>query len=242
VAWLELMLQMNDLTILFAHTAQDEVTLRHLEIVASLNPGVPIVPVTFTPADAQASVRRLPLEGSFDAALLEPRFSGQNRWAGTDCMIYAWYVHARTAATTAERYVFMEWDMLYRVPMREFYAEVWDCDVACAECYFLDRHWHWNWFSEVSRLPKELHQHAAGIVPLAGTLLADRVVKSITKGSIPLNVFCDLRLGTLVRACGFDIIRLPYEKARNITWKANSFFPVATPAYHPVKTLRNDLI
>ncbi len=233
---------MNELTILFAHTTTNEVTLRHLDILSSLNPGVPIVPITFTsgePPDGRPM--NAPLPGSFDAAVLEPKFAGQNPWAGTDCAIYAWYLHARNPSTTAQRYVFAEWDMLYRVPMREFYAEVWDRDVACAECFFLDRHWHWNWFSELHRLPVELRRFAAGIVPLAGVLISDRVLSAITERPIPLHVFCDLRLGTLVNAAGFEIFRFPYEKGRNITWKVNSFFGVSTPAYHPVKTLDHDL-
>jgi hypothetical protein len=233
---------MNDLTILFAHTTQDEVTLRHLDIVASLNPGVPVVPVTFARAKSpDGNQAGPPLDGTFDAARLEPRFAGQNRWAGTDCMIYAWYLHARTQATTAERYVFVEWDMLYRVPMRAFYAEVWGRDVACAECLLVDRHWHWNWFRHLGRLPLELHRHAAGIVPIAGTLFSDRVLSAITQCAIPLDVFCELRLGTLIRAAGFDIFRLPYEKGRNITWNQRFLSQVATPAYHPVKTLKHNL-
>ena len=223
---------MNDLTILFGHIQADELTLRHLEIIRTLNPGVPIVPLTFQADDSAGQA----LPGSFRATQLEPRFVGQNPWAAADCLIYAWYVHARTQQTAAHRYAYAEWDMLFRVPMRDFYAEVWDRDVACAECFFIDRHWSWNWFKEIYRLPKEIRKFAAGLSPFAGTFLSDRALDKITKQPIPLHVFCELRLGTLANAAGFEIARLPYDKCRNLTWKQELLYPVKSPVYHPVKS------
>jgi hypothetical protein len=177
------------------------------------------------------------LEGTLEAVRLEPKFSAENPWAAADCLIYAWYVHGRTPATSAKRYVYTEWDMLYRIPMHEFYKEVWNRDLAAADYFDHDRHWFWNWFQQITTLPPDIRKFAAGISPLAGTLMSDRLLRNITRRSIPRNVFCELRLATLAKASGFEIYQLPDDKSRNLTWNANYLRPIASPVYHPVKTM-----
>jgi len=218
------------LTILYQHHKTDAVTRRRIEGVRRLNPGVPIVPLTHGSSDVFA--------GTFDSAKV-PGLADENGWAAADLSIYTWFTMARHGGTTADRYVFVEWDMLFRVPMTEFYREVWDVDLAGAEVYFAGPHHFWNWFRAcVPLLPADLRPFAAGITPLAGVLLAHRTLQEVASRPIPNGIFSECRLGTLANASGLDPVELPYFKKRNLTWREDFVrFDKETPVYHPVKSL-----
>jgi len=218
------------LTILFQHHKTDAVTRRRLEQLAHRNPGVPIVLLTHGSNDV--------LPGTFDSAKV-PGLAQENGWSAVDLTIYSWFRQGRTAQTTAERYVFVEYDLLYRVPLADFYREVWDEAFACAQLFHVGPHHHWNWFRVcLPLLPPALRPFATGVSPMAGVMLAHRTLDAITAGHIPLKVFSECRLGTLVNALGFDMVEFPYAKKRNITWKqAFVRLDKATPAYHPLKGL-----
>src|SRR5262249_27652973 len=147
-------------------------------------------------------------------------WTGESGWGGVDMSIYNWFRLARTPETTAARYVFIEFDMLYRVPMVEFYRGVWDEDLAGAQLNFCGPRPHWNWFRAAGPwLPPELRPFAAGVSPLAGVMLAHRTLEAICASPIPRRIFCECRLATLVNAHGFDMVEFPYPKKRNITWR-----------------------
>lgn len=223
---------MRELTILFLHHATDPVTRHHFEILHWLNPGVPVVPLSHRCEDA--------LPGSYDAARLVPEFAGETGWHGLDVMLYAWYRAGRTAETTARRYALVEWDMLWRVPHADFYREVWDADVAGRDVKEPSRHRDWNWFAQMSRLPAALQPFAGGIAPISGLFLADRVLAAISAQVLPLDVFCELRLPTLAKACGFRLTELPPEKCRNLSFEARYVNLEGSSSCDPTATLSVD--
>lgn len=212
-------------------------TVRRYETLVRLNPGVPIVTTTYGSADV--------LPGTRDVASI-PHWAGLDGWANGDLCLYTWFRRWRTPETTAERYIYVEYDMLYRVPMADFYREVWDADVAGAQLFLVGRHRNWRFFKQAwPYLSPEQRRHAAGISPLAGTMIAHRALEKICEGRIPQGVFCEVRLPTLAFAAGFDVEELPYPKKRNITWRQDLVrFDKQTDAYHPVKDLidKDDLL
>ena len=220
----------NELTILFQHHKTDALTLRRYENLAKLNPGVPIVPLTLKSNDT--------LPGTFDAASIAGLETAKI-WHDSDLSLYYWFRHCRTPETTAARYVCVEYDMLFRVPVREFYREVWNADVATAQVFHAGAHFHWNWFaSEIPKLSPELRPFAAGTVPLCGVLLSHAALAKIALNFIPPGLFCELRLGTLANYYGFDIVEFPWEKKRNLSWKPEFLrMEFESQAYHPVKQL-----
>ena len=221
---------MHELTILFLHHAANPLTRSRFASLQRLNPGVPVVPLTHRSNDT--------LPGCFDAALIAPEFAGEDGWHGTDVMLYAWYRHARTAETTAHRYAVIEYDMLFTVPLADFYREVWDADLAGGHAMHPHECPDWPWFRQTDRLPEALRPFAAGLTPVAGALIADRVLAAIVAVEIPLGVFSEFRLGTLARAGGFHLTNLPEEKCRNLSYAADLVdLNRPTPVYHPVKTL-----
>lgn len=218
------------LTILFQHHRTDEVTLQRFWRLVRLNPGVPVVPLTHASHDV--------LPNTFDSASI-PELAEEDGWRGADISLYYWFRHGRNETTTAQRYIFVEYDMLYRVPMTEFYKEVWDEGFAGAQLYFAGPHRDWSWFrGEIPKLSSELQPFAAGVSPTSGVLLAHRTLQAIAEGNIPLNIFSELRLATLANAHGFDMVEFPYAKKRNITWRQDFLrMDKPTQAYHPLKEI-----
>ena len=219
----------SPLTILFQHHKTDAVTLRRFWRLVRLNPGVPVVPLTHASPDV--------LPNTFDSASF-PELATEDGWRNADLSIYYWFRHARNEITTARRYIFVEYDALYRVSMAEFYREVWDEDFAGAQLYFAGPHRDWSWFRSVYKLPEKLQSFAAGVSPLSGVLLSHRALQAIADGNIPLGIYAELRLATLANAHGFDMVELPYAKKRNITWRQDFVrFGKPTQAYHPLKEI-----
>lgn len=221
----------RELTILFIHHQLNELTVRRYGHLTRLNPGVPIVPLTH---GAPGAV----FPSTYDSARVAG-WENLDGWANTDLSIYGWFRHAREARTTSQRYVVVEYDMIYRTPMREFYKEVWDEDMAAAQLFYAGPHGYWNYFPEcIGLLPPELRPFAAAVSPLAGVMLAHRTLVAIAAQEIPPGVYCECRIATLANALGFDMVEFPYAKKRNNTWHPDFVrWDKDTELYHPVKEL-----
>ena len=75
-------------------------------------------------------------------------------------------------------------------------------------------HPEWQWFREqMHLLPPTLRQHSAGIVPFNGLLLSHRALLAIVDADPPPGIFCELRIGTLLRSAGSAIGRIPARQA-----------------------------
>ncbi len=213
--------------ILFFCHRDNPVTRQHLEILRSVNP-YPVVAIS------RNTVR--PVPGS---ANLQPEDEGlsENGRSSVDMSLYAWFRHR---GLDAERYICLEWDTLATLPVREFYEEVWNEPVSAATVMLPENDPHWYWFRQMSRLPDELRQYAAGLVPFCGTLLSHSALcDAVFRKPIPADVFCELRLGTLLRYQGYPLTSLPEIRRRTISY-TEKLINVSTsgPAiYHPVKRL-----
>lgn len=126
------------------------------------------------------------------------------------------------------------------MPVRDYYAEVWDGAAASCVVATPSTHPYWHWFREVLRLPKALHQHATGVVPLNGVFLSHGALKAVASMPIPSNVFCELRLETLLDARGIEICRIPAAKGATNSFSSElTWYDSRTAGlYHPVKHLR----
>lgn len=216
------------LCILFAHHRNDAVTRHHLQILQANN-RYPIVPLCNGITE--------PVAGAVDVSPFAAEFAGENKWSGSDGTVYTWFRHFRTV--DAERYAIIEWDTLATMPLAEYYREVWDADAAACEIKTPASHPQWEWFRmHGGRLPENLRQFAAGLVPFNGTLLSCRALEKVCNMQIPPNINNELRLGTLLRAGGFALRTMPPEKAATNDWRADLIKVGAAPGvYHPVKTV-----
>ena len=217
---------MLECCIVFTHYRDDDTTRYHLDLLRRLNP-FPVVAV------CNASPERV--EGAVDVDLLSRRWSDEDKWSSADSILYRWFLHG---GIRARRYLMLEWDTLATMPVKEFYGELWDRDAVATSVKRIETHPEWQWFrQQLHLLPPHLRQHAAGVVPFNGLLLSHRALAAVVEADPPPGIFCELRIGTLLRASGFDLSELPPEKR-----KMNSFHPLnisfdgVTPGiYHPIK-------
>ena len=217
---------MLDCCIVFTHYRDDETTRHHLELIRRLNP-FPVVAV------CNASPERV--EGAVDVSLLSKRWSDENKWHSADTILYRWFLHG---GIRAKRYLMLEWDTMATMPVRDFYRDLWDKDVVGTSIKRIETHPDWQWFREqLHLLPSNLRQHAAGVVPFNGLLLSHRALAAVVAADPPPGLFCELRIGTLLRAAGFDLHAMPPEKQRmNSFHPQNITFDGVTPGiYHPIK-------
>jgi hypothetical protein len=70
-------------------------------------------------------------------------------------------------------------------------------------------------------LPPTLRQHAAGIVPFNGLLLRHWALSAVVDADPPPGIFCELRIGMLLRSAGFEMAEYPPDKQQ-----MNSFQPL----------------
>jgi hypothetical protein len=211
---------MFEACILFADYKNDEVTRKHLDVIRELNP-YPVIAVRDQSDDGtKGPIRPLHYE---------------NPWRGADSLIYTWFAQREFDAA---RYIFLEWDCLMTLPVREYYADVWEVDAAARIFATPDTHRHWRWFEEIDRLPVDLRPSAAGLIPLNGILLSHDAMLALTTQPLPPEIFCELRLGTLLRAKGIDAVPLPSERGANNSFASEliHYDPAMPDLYHPIKS------
>lgn len=216
---------MLECCILFAHYRDDPTTRDHLDLLRRLNP-YPVVALCNAAPEC--------VDGALDVARLTPQWAEEHPWSGADTILYRWFFHG---GLHAERYVFLEWDTLATTPVREFYDEVWDADAAGSVARRIENDPDWYWFHQVGQLPEPLRRHAGGLTPLNGTLLSHRALAAVAAGPVPLEIFCELRLGTLLRSTGFALTELPEPKGRMNSYDRQLItFDAERPGlYHPIK-------
>ncbi len=124
---------MLECCILFVHYRDDPTTRTYLDLLRRLNP-YPVV--------ALCNAAKEHVDGVLDVARLTTRWVGEHPWSGADTILYRWFLHG---GLQAERYVFLEWDTLATMPVREFYDEVWDADAADAVAKRIEDDPDWIW-------------------------------------------------------------------------------------------------
>lgn len=199
-------------------------TRHHLRLLRKAN-RFPVIPV-----------RRgnLGVKNSIDVQTPETNpFRG---WRHSDIHIYNWFKQRQISAL---RYVAVEWDVFAPMPLKEFYGGRWDEAVVSAKVHHAESS-NWMWFREVEDLPEDLRPFASGLEPLGIILLRHEVLERICSRPIPSDIYCELRLGTLVRGAGFSATAFPeasehvrFGPMRNII----DAYPPAPGVFHPVKDL-----
>lgn len=220
---------MHECVILFSHYKNCEVTRRHLELLRQSNGTYPIVPIYCEdgrPVQPVAGAIRVP-----------KTFERGNNWHNGDAVFREWFRGPHRI--DAERYMWIEWDCQVTVPVAEWYSEVWRADAAAT--WVPRPPMMWDWFQAQGKsLPQRLQPHAAGVVPLNGILLSRRALETIAAEPLLEGIFCELRVGTMLRAHGFEIAEFPIWKGRtNIYLSHSRSVEVAGRGlFHPVKNLQ----
>jgi hypothetical protein len=218
---------LHEYAILFAYygSVPKDVLFQNLERLRFFNPGAPIVPLIH---DGEPL-----LDGTVDVRCYPCPWKTEDKWRSCDTMLYRWFPRR---AVFAKRFILCEWDTYSRMSIPEFYADVWDADIAATEAFRREQEPGWGWFNEVGRLG-ELASCASGVVPFSGTLFSSAALEAVSRGPVLGDVFCELRVATLATFAGLRLTPMPF--ARNFLWHMP---PSARPEevigiFHPIKHL-----
>lgn len=187
--------------------------LPHLGTFLEMNPEVPIH-VIHSKVETQTS-------------------GGLVAWRNRDRMIRKWWLESGNLLQF-DRVLFLEWDVLFRDSLHEI-LPVGDficCDVKAPDIS------DWEWFGETDALPEQMRRDAWGASPFAVISLSRRCLQSMMEHPLAerlfeADIFCELRLPTLAKHCGFELIE------SRVSMPDCQFFPM-TPSpgrgvWHSVK-------
>lgn len=131
------------------------------------------------------------------------------RGRSADLLLYAWYAHRREYC---DRWIVVEWDAYCGMPVEDFFACVWDFDLAAPTVRWPNRDGDWHWFGKLGTLPPELQPYGVGVMPFCFLLLRDAVLDAVCR-RVPWDHLgeCngELRFGTLAYASGFVPVANP---------------------------------
>jgi hypothetical protein len=215
---------MHECCIVFAHHKNDAVTRKHYELLVANNP-FPVVPVHCNSKEF--------LDGAIDVGAFQPPPTHDSNYRSGDQMLLRLF---QSGVCEAERYVFIEWDVHASMGIRDFYDLVWDAGAAATSVKeFPDPFWHW--FGEVRSIPGQFRKYVCGMAPFNGTFYSRRALEAIADdSSIDVNVYCELRIATLLRKNGFHICQMPWWEETNKWFELPIPFDENKPwIYHPVK-------
>lgn len=218
---------MEEVVFLFLYHQLGPVTRRHYQMLQTLHPRDPIVPIGYR--------FKIPkqLPGTVDVALQDDHGwpIGQT-WPEIDKIFLRWYLGS--TGPRARRYVFFEYDILPRVAASQFYGTAWNVDVAAATIKTPVHHPEWYWWMQ-GPLLGAAYPHRCGVSPLAGTLWSNAALEKIARTPRLGSCHCELRMGTLARLLGFRPVEIP-RAYRTISWQPGEIQVTSEATwFHPVK-------
>jgi hypothetical protein len=218
----------HDLCILFFFHNADALTQYHLESFRKSNPTAIIVPVTDAVSDL--------LPGAIDVAKFPSSWVSAHKWRSIDTTLYRWF---ENRTFNARRYLIVEYDCLCTVDLKQHYGELMTADVAGVDFFKRKDNPRWKWFmhSELNNIPEEDRKYAAGLVPLTCNMFSHEALEKIVANVYRNDIFCELRLGTIINKLGLKYERLPILKRSTICWHTYSWQANRPGLFHGIKSL-----
>lgn len=242
---------MHEVAILFSYyERRREVVENNYRCLLRDNPGVPVVPLVL---DAPAW-----LSGTVDVNGLESVWVRKDEigdaheklddgrwrswlWSHGDQLF--WRYLRSPARVEAERYILFEWDVhSRRVPVREFYAPVWEAELAGGRVLTWPKDWDWCWWD---RAAVNFYGGGCvrGVVPFCGLLLSRRAALAAALTSPPpvlRAAFLELYAPTLLHAFhGIEIAEFAPAMRRGFGTYGDPISDDRKPGiFHPVTEVR----
>ena len=158
-------------------------------------------------------------------------------WRNCDRNIRAWW-RANGAAVAKDEVIFLEYDVFCNMGLSAVLPPL-ARGVGAAGGRIMtavaDRRTFWP-FCEIHRLPLHLRSFAIGIAPLAFLQISRAALDDLCDPEydavFALDLFCELRLPTVIRRCGYNIMPLPLP---GVGVRALHPRPEDRGIFHPVK-------
>lgn len=135
----------------------------------------------------------------------------KNAWRNCDRNIRGWW-REFGAGVAADQVLFLEYDVRVTVDLTKAIRRMpagFGMSGAAVKGQAMHGH-AWPLFAEAVRLPREVRALACGIAPLAVVLVSRSALDALADerwdAAFAEDVFCELRMPTLVRASGFRIM------------------------------------
>jgi hypothetical protein len=206
-------------------------TLFHLSCLRSSNPSAIIVPLT-------DDVPEL-LPDSIDVSKLPPFCDDSPKWRSIDNTLYRWFANRNVEA---DFYVTIEYDCLCTVELTKHFQCADTDEVIGVDLFQRSANPDWQWFreAEVAKLPIGDRRFAAGVVPFTCMMFSHKALLGIVTNMWRNDIFCELRLGTIIRKLNLKFRRLPLYARSTICWHTYSWQANRPGLFHSIKSLEHN--
>ena len=135
--------------------------------------------------------------------------TGVDGWRNCDRNIRDWW-RARGGTVTAERVLFLEWDVLVTCDLRSIFPAARNypgIEGASRKMPVADGR-SFKPFEEADKFPRPMQSYACGIAPLAVVMISaealDAVCSPAFDETFAADIFSEIRLPTIIRWCGHE--------------------------------------
>ena len=211
---------MEETVILFCYYKITVPAIYCYERLKKLNPDIPIIPLSYG---------NIPF---LNWVQLKTPF--EDMWRNSD---FFRYHLLKQTNIRAKRYIFIEYDVLTQLPLKEAMKDVWDSDFATHLFEQTSVASGWEWTREIPTMPIEIQPYTYA----CGTtihLFSHKALKELTKCQYQnMDIFCELRIGTLMNYLGYSADIFNFSKT--ITFAEYQIEKQNYPTiYHPVKNIK----
>jgi hypothetical protein len=236
------MLLKNRICILFLHYSNDDVTIKHYELLKKYNPTKNIYPIGFENHNL--------IDGSHIVCKKElyPKNNILNKtckreyWSEADLLIYDFIYHNNLPH---DKYLIIEWDTYCNCSIEEFYGEALSKETFGHTVHNPVEE-DWNWYRDLTQGQKDNLAFFGGYTPTSGLLISKEILIKINQLILDNprkydNIFSELRLGSLIKIAGHSL-NIPFENSENfMNWNGGKiiFDKTKNGYYHPIKTVIN---
>ena len=233
------MLLKNRICILFLHYQNDDITIKHYELLKKYNPTKNIYPIGFENhnlIDGSHVVRK---KESYPKNDILNKTCKREYWSEADLLIYDFYLNYPNLPV----YFIIEWDTYCNCSLENFYGNSLNMNHFSHIIHKEESLKDWIWYKKLTKNQK-LISNRGGITPTSGMLFTKSVLSSMVNLMINNpkqynNMFSELRLGTLLQQSGYILTKPFFNSESYINWNIDSitFDPLKPGYYHPIKTI-----
>ena len=233
------MLLKNRICILFLHYQNDDITIKHYELLKKYNPTKNIYPIGFENhnlIDGSHVVRK---KESYPKNDILNKTCKREYWSEADLLIYDFYLNYPNLPV----YFIIEWDTYCNCSLENFYGNSLNMNHFSHIIHKEESLKDWIWYKKLTKNQKLIY-NIGGITPTSGMLFTKSVLSSMVNLMINNpkqynNMFSELRLGTLLQQSGYILTKPFFNSESYINWNIDSitFDPLKPGYYHPIKTI-----